>query len=80
MKIIKFQADWCGPCKALSKLLSEIDTKIPIDVVDVDENPDTAIEYGIRSVPTLVKLDENGNVLEKMSGVKTKSELELFLS
>jgi thioredoxin 1 len=80
MKIIKFQADWCGPCKALTKVLEQIDTKTLIEVVDIDEKPEVAVEYGIRSVPTLVKLDENNNVIERLSGLKEKSELEVFLN
>jgi thioredoxin 1 len=80
MKIIKFQADWCVPCKALTKVLEQIDTKTLIEVVDIDEKPEVAVEYGIRSVPTLVKLDENNNVIERLSGLKEKSELEVFLN
>jgi thioredoxin 1 len=80
MKIIKFGADWCVNCEALTKVLEQIDTKTVIEVVDIDEKPEVAVEYGIRSVPTLVKLDENNNVIERLSGLKEKSELELFLS
>ena len=53
-KIIRFTASWCQPCKALASILEEINTNIPIEVVDIDAQQDIAIEYGIRGVPTLV--------------------------
>ena len=79
-KIIRFTASWCQPCKAMASILEEIDTNIPIEVVDIDAQQDVAIEYGIRGVPTLVKIDNNGNVAGRMVGVKTKNLVEEFLN
>ena len=79
-KLIRFTASWCQPCKALASILEEINTNIPIEVVDIDAQQDIAIEYGIRGVPTLVKLDENGQVLNKMVGVKAKNLVEEFIN
>jgi thioredoxin 1 len=79
-KVIRFTASWCQPCKALASILEEIDTNIPIEVVDIDAQQDVAIEFGIRSVPTLVKIDENGNVAGRMVGVKAKNLVEEFLN
>lgn len=79
-KIIRFTASWCQPCKAMASILEEIDTNIPIEVVDIDAQQDVAIEYGIRGVPTLVKVDNNGNVAGRMVGVKAKNLVEEFLN
>jgi thioredoxin 1 len=79
-KIIRFTASWCQPCKAMASILEEIDTNIPIEVVDIDAQQDVAIEYGIRGVPTLVKIDNNGNVAGRMVGVKAKNLVEEFLN
>ena len=79
MKILKFQADWCEPCKALTKLMEEIDTKIEIEVIDIDKEPSTTTKYGIRGVPTLVKIDENG-IVDRLTGYKNKKQIEDFIN
>lgn len=79
MKILKFQADWCEPCKALTKLIEEIDTKIEIEVIDIDKEPLTTTKYGIRGVPTLVKIDENG-IVDRITGYKDKKQIEDFIN
>jgi thioredoxin 1 len=79
-KIIRFTASWCQPCKAMANILEEINSPIPIEVVDIDEQSDVAIEYGIRGVPTLVKIDENGNVAGRMVGINTKNLVEEFIN
>ena len=79
-KIIRFTASWCQPCKAMASILEEIDTKIPIEVVDIDVHQEVAIEFGIRGVPTLVKVDENGHVTGRMVGVKAKNLVEEFIN
>ena len=57
-----------------------IDSNVPIEVVDIDDNQELAMKYNIRGVPTLVKLDENGQVLNKMVGVKAKNLVEEFIN
>ena len=79
MKILKFQADWCQPCKALTKLIEEIDTKTEIEVIDIDKEPLTTTKYGIRGVPTLVKIDENG-IVDRITGYKNKKQIEDFIN
>jgi len=76
MKVIRFTASWCQPCKMLEKNLESIKTNIPIEVVDIDENTEAAMNFGIRSVPTLVMLDENYNILKKQTGVQSLKQLE----
>jgi len=67
------------PCKTMAKQLENLETGLPIEVVDIDVYPDVAIEYGIRSVPTLVMVEDNA-VLKKITGVKTPSELREWIN
>ena len=76
MKVIRFTASWCQPCKMLAKNLEEVKTNIPINVIDIDEHSDVAIEYGIRGVPTLLKIDENNNVISKLVGMTSLKQLQ----
>jgi thioredoxin 1 len=77
-KVIRFTASWCGPCKMLAKTLESIETNIPIEVVDIDEQPDLATEFGIRSVPTLVMMEDNV-ATKRLIGLKTIQEVEAFI-
>ena len=79
-KVIRFTASWCQPCKMLASIIEEIDTNVPIEVVDIDAHQDVAIEFGIRGVPTLVKIDENGNVMGRLVGLNTKNLIEEFIN
>jgi thioredoxin 1 len=74
-RILRFTASWCQPCKTLAENLERADLKLPIEVIDIDVNEDIANQYGIRSVPTLVMLDENIEVKRNV-GVKTPKLLK----
>jgi thioredoxin-like negative regulator of GroEL len=74
-RIIRFTASWCGPCKSLAMNLETANLGLPIEVVDIDTHSDVAQEYGIRSVPTLVMLDENTEV-KRIIGSKTVNQLQ----
>jgi thioredoxin 1 len=78
-KVLRFTASWCGPCKMLAKTLDEVETNIPIEVIDIDVNPEIATEFGIRSVPTLVIVEDN-MASKRLIGNKTKQELEAFIN
>lgn len=79
MKVLRFTASWCGPCKMLAKTLEDIQTPIPFEVVDIDVNPEIAQDYGVRGVPTMIMIDGNTEV-KRVTGAKTKSELEAWLN
>ena len=74
-RILRFTASWCGPCKSLAMNLETASLGLPIEVVDIDIHGDIAQEYGIRSVPTLVMLDENTEV-KRLIGSKTVNQLQ----
>lgn len=78
MKILKFQAEWCGPCKMLSKTLEGYD-EIEIQEIDIDADQEVAIRYSIRGVPTLVLLDDNGVEVRRKSGMMMFNDFEKFV-
>jgi thioredoxin 1 len=77
-KVLRFTASWCQPCKAMAKLMEDVGTNLPIEVIDIDEQSELAVEYGIRSVPTLVMLEENVEV-KRMVGLVTKDKLKNWI-
>ena len=80
--LVDFWASWCRPCRMLSPLVDEIagemEDKIKVGKINVDEEPDLAKQYGVMSIPTLV-LFKDGKVAATSIGVKPKEEiLKLF--
>ncbi|MFD1039565.1 thioredoxin [Virgibacillus byunsanensis] len=73
-----FWAPWCGPCKMIAPVLEEIDgemeDKVQIVKLDVDENQETAGKYGVMSIPTLL-LIKDGNVVDQVIGFQPKEAL-----
>ncbi len=78
-KVLRFTAAWCQPCKTMKNMLEEIDLKVPFEVIDVDVSPDIAMDFGIRSVPTLVMMDEMIE-MKRLTGIKTKEQLTEWLN
>ena len=76
--IIDFYADWCGPCRMMSPIIDEIAEEkadsIKVGKVNVDENQDLAMKYGVMSIPTIVII-KNGKVEKTFVGVRDKSEI-----
>jgi thioredoxin 1 len=78
-KILKFSASWCGPCKALSKTLHDQDLGVPVEEVDIDEKSELAVQYGIRSVPTLVYV-RGGTEAARLGGAQTLAKVKEWVA
>lgn len=79
MKQLKiYSATWCGPCQMLKKTLSSNDLNVPVTTVDVDAWKDEAKADQVRSVPTLILL-ENGVEVKRTTGAKTLDQLKEFI-
>lgn len=80
--LVDFWAEWCGPCKMIAPILDDIaaeyEGKLTIAKLNIDENPATAPQYGIRGIPTLL-LFKNGAVAATKVGALSKSQLKDFL-
>lgn len=76
--LVDFWAIWCGPCKMVSPLVHEIarenEGKLKVMKLDVDENEQTAMQYGVMSIPTLI-LFKDGKPVERIVGYKPKGDL-----
>jgi thioredoxin 1 len=76
--LVDFWAEWCGPCKTIAPALDEIATemtgKVTIAKINIDENPETPMKYGVRGIPTLI-LFKNGQVAATKIGALPKSKL-----
>lgn len=81
MKVLKFYAEWCEPCNSLSMAINSAADKIsiPIEEINIDKEINIAIEYGVRSVPTVILLDENNTELKRKVGAMTELQLLDFL-
>lgn len=82
MKVLKFEASWCGPCKMLSKTIESVRDQIGIEIeeIDIDQQPELATQYHVRGVPTLIILGDTGNELKRKSGAMTGPQLLEFLA
>lgn len=80
MRIVKLYADWCGPCKALEHTMQELEIPHENYSVDSNEGAELVERFRVRNIPTLLKLDEDGNLLDKRTGALTPKELEEFLN
>ncbi|WP_116206662.1 thioredoxin [Amycolatopsis circi] len=76
--LVDFWATWCGPCKMVAPVLEEIakenGDKITVAKIDIDENPNTARDYQVMSIPTLI-LFQGGKPVKQIVGAKPKAAL-----
>ena len=79
MKVLKFEATWCAPCKMLKEVISNIETDVVIESIDIDTNSDLAAQYNIRSVPTCIIVDDEGNEVSRHIGMMNKDTFNEFI-
>jgi len=77
--LIVFKAPWCAPCRMMAPIIEELTSeyfeKVIIGSVNVDENPVLSTKFKIRSIPTILLINEKGEVVEIIVGARPKSEL-----
>ena len=80
--LVDFWASWCAPCKAISPMIDDLadqfDGQVKVVKVNVDENPATPGQFGVRGIPTLI-LFKDGEVVDQMVGAVPKNQLEELL-
>jgi len=77
-KILYFSAAWCGPCQTLGPIMESLKGDINYQKIDVDNNQDLSMQYGVRNIPTLILLDETGEVKGRKVGLQTKQDILNF--
>ena len=74
--IIDFWAEWCAPCRAIAPIVKDIaeqyDGKVNVVKMNIDENPQTPVKYGVRAIPTVLAF-KGGQVVEQITGARPKS-------
>lgn len=80
--VVDFWAEWCGPCKMIAPILDEISmemqNQVKIAKVNIDENPELATQYGVRSIPTLLMF-KGGSVASNMVGAAAKGRISEWI-
>ena len=80
--LVDFWAEWCGPCKMVAPVLDDLESEmgdsVEIRKLNIDENPDTPLSYGIRSIPTLLLIKE-GQVVGTKVGAVSKGDLKSWV-
>ena len=77
VRMLDFYADWCGPCKTQDPILAEIDAEfddVALEKIDVESDADTANEYQVRSLPTVI-IEADDGVVERFVGVTQREPI-----
>jgi thioredoxin-like negative regulator of GroEL len=74
-QILYFSATWCGPCKNFKPIMESVSNSIPVQFIDIDQNPILAAQYNIKSIPTLVFL-KDGQEINKRPGVLNELQVK----
>jgi len=81
-QLIEFHASWCGPCKTQEPIVDELNQDrddFELEKVDIEENKDKTNAYGVRSIPTIVIENDDGDVVKQFTGVTQRKDIESAL-
>jgi len=77
--LVIFKAQWCNPCKQLTKTIESIDLGIPVNTVDIDTDTTATAEYNIRGVPTVLLMQDT-QVIKRHTGSMSVKQLQEFVA
>lgn len=80
MKLLKFSASWCVPCKAQTRIFSEHPPVVEVEEIDIDSGNELISKFNIRSVPTMILVDNEGNALYRWSGITNSEEINRLIN
>lgn len=80
IKLYKFYAEWCGPCKQQTKLLEETPVCVEVIPVDVDKEEEKATNFGVRGLPTLILVDDEDNIIKSWHKLTKPSDINAFIN
>ena len=72
MKYLYFSAPWCGPCRMFGPIMERVGETIPVEKINIDEDQETAMEYSVRSIPTVVLVDDSGKEYARQVGMQNE--------
>ncbi len=78
-QLFYFSAEWCVPCQTLGPVMDQVSQKIQVQKINVDYEPDIISKYGVRSVPTVI-LVENGQEVRRFTGTKSYNDVINFIN
>ena len=78
-KLIYVSATWCGPCRQFGPTMDRVASSgIPVQKMDADDDQKSLIQYGIRSVPTVIKVNAIGEEISRISGARSEQDIVEF--
>lgn len=78
LKLLKFFAEWCGPCKLMKKSIEELkneEADVEFEEIDVDENQELSVQFGIKAIPTIVFV-KDGKEVARLVGMNSKANIK----
>lgn len=81
MRIEKFSAEWCGPCKVLAPIVDKVKEEFPqhtVVAIDIEEDPTLATARGVRSVPTMMAINSNGTIISVYKGPNSETSIRAW--
>jgi thioredoxin-like negative regulator of GroEL len=80
MKLLKFEAEWCGPCSAMDRELDKCNSEFTLVRVNIEKDTGVTRLYNVRAVPTLILLDDNDIELARLAGRQNAASIDRFVN